>query len=37
MKVWLATQCFHTSKELMDGVNNWLHILATPFSDEGLQ
>jgi histone-lysine N-methyltransferase SETMAR len=24
MKVWLATQHFHTNKELMDGVNNWL-------------
>jgi transposase len=37
MKVWLATQCFHTNKELMDGVNNWLHILVAPFFDEGLQ
>jgi hypothetical protein len=37
MKVWLATQRFHTNEELMDGVNNWLHTLAAPFSDEGLQ
>ena len=37
MKVWLATQRFHTNKELMDGVNNWLHNLAAPFFDEGLQ
>jgi len=37
MKVWLATQCFHTNKELMDGVNNWLHNLVAPFFDEGLQ
>jgi hypothetical protein len=22
MKVWLATQCFHTNEELIDGVNN---------------
>jgi histone-lysine N-methyltransferase SETMAR len=36
-KVWLATQRFHTNKELMDGVNNWLHNLAAPFFDEGLQ
>jgi hypothetical protein len=36
MKVSLATQRFHTNKELMDGVNNWLHILAAPFSDGGL-
>jgi hypothetical protein len=36
MKVWLATQRFHTSEEIMDGVNNWLHNLA-PFFDEGLQ
>jgi transposase len=35
MKVWLATQRFH--EELMDGVNNWLHNLAAPFFDEGLQ
>jgi histone-lysine N-methyltransferase SETMAR len=28
MKVWLATQCFHTNEELMDGVNTWLHNLA---------
>jgi transposase len=37
MKAWLATQCVHTNKELMDGVNNWLHNLAAPFFDEGLQ
>jgi len=37
IKVWLATHCFHTNKELMDGVNNWLHNLAAPFFDEGLQ
>jgi len=35
MKVWLATQCFHTNEELMDGVNNGLHNLAAPY--EGLQ
>jgi hypothetical protein len=23
MKVWLATQRFHTNEELMDGVSNW--------------
>jgi histone-lysine N-methyltransferase SETMAR len=33
MKVWLATQRFHTNKELMDGVNNWLRTLAAPFFD----
>jgi hypothetical protein len=22
MKVWLATQCFHTNEQLVDGVNN---------------
>jgi histone-lysine N-methyltransferase SETMAR len=37
MKFWLATQRFHTNEELMDGVNNWLHNLATPFFDAGLQ
>jgi len=37
MKVWLATQRFHTNEELMDGVNNWLHNLTVPFFDEGLQ
>ena len=37
MKVWLATQRFHTNEERMDGVNKWLHILAAPFFDEGLQ
>jgi transposase len=36
MKVWLAIQRFHTNKELMDGVNNWLHNLAAPFFDKGL-
>ena len=34
IKVWLATQRFHTNEELMDGVNNWLHNLAVPFFDE---
>jgi len=37
MKVWLATQRFHTYEELVDGVNNWLHNLAASFFDEGLQ
>jgi hypothetical protein len=37
MKVWLATQHFHSNEELMDGVKNWLHNLAAPFFDEGLQ
>jgi len=37
MKVWLATQHFHANKELVDGVNNWLHNLVAPFFDEGLQ
>ena len=37
MKVWLATQHFHTNEDLMDGVNNWMHNLAAPFFDEGLQ
>jgi histone-lysine N-methyltransferase SETMAR len=37
MKVWLATQRFHTKEELMDGVNNWLHNLAAPFFEKGLQ
>jgi histone-lysine N-methyltransferase SETMAR len=37
MKVWLVTQRLHTNEELMDGVNNWLHNLAAPFFDEGLQ
>ena len=37
MKVWLATQHFHTNEELMDGANNWLHNLAAPFFDKGLQ
>jgi histone-lysine N-methyltransferase SETMAR len=35
MKVWLATQRFHTNEELTDGVNIWLHDSA-PFFDEGL-
>jgi len=34
MKVWLATQHFHTNEELMDGVNIWLHNLVAPFFDE---
>jgi len=25
MKVWLATQRFHTNKEIMDGVKTWPH------------
>jgi hypothetical protein len=37
MKVWLATQRFHTNEELMDGFNTRLHNLAAPFFDEGLQ
>jgi len=37
MKVWLATQRFHTNEELTDGVKTWLHNLAAPFYDEGLQ
>ena len=37
MKVWLATQHFHTNKELMDVVNIWLHNLTVPFFEEGLQ
>ena len=37
MKVWLDTQRFHTNEELMEGVNNWLHNLAAPYFDEGLQ
>jgi hypothetical protein len=37
MKVWLATQPFHTNKELMNGVNNWLHNLAALFCEEGLK
>jgi histone-lysine N-methyltransferase SETMAR len=28
---------FHTNEELMNGINNWLHNLAAPFFDEGLQ
>jgi len=34
MKVWLATQRFNTNKELVDGVNIWLHNLVPPFYDE---
>jgi len=34
IKVWLATQRFHTNEELMHGVNIWPHNLATPFFDE---
>jgi hypothetical protein len=37
VKVWLATQRFHTNEELMDEVNNWLLNLAAPFFEEGLQ
>jgi len=37
MKVWFATERFHTNEELVDGVSNWLHNLAAPFFDEGLQ
>jgi hypothetical protein len=37
MKVWLGTRHLHTNEELMDGVKNWLHNLAAPFFDEGLQ
>jgi len=37
MKVRLATQRFHTNEELVDGVSNWLHNLAVPFFEEGLQ
>ena len=37
VKVWLATQRFHTNEELMDGVNNWLNNLAALFFDERLQ
>jgi histone-lysine N-methyltransferase SETMAR len=37
VKVWLATQHFHSNEELMDGVNNWLGNLAAPTIDESLQ
>lgn len=37
MKDRLATQCFTTSKELMDGLNNWLDTLAELFFDKRLQ
>jgi hypothetical protein len=37
MKVWLATQGFHTNEEPIDGTNNWLHNLVAPFFDVGLQ
>jgi len=37
MKVWSATQRFHTNEELMDGVKPWLHNLAAPFYVEELQ
>ena len=37
MKVWLATQRFHTNEELMNGVRTWPSNLAAPFYDEGLQ
>jgi hypothetical protein len=36
-KVWLATQRFHTNKQLMEGVNGRLHNLAAQFFDKGLQ
>jgi hypothetical protein len=35
--VWLATQHSHTNEELTDGINNWLHTVAAPLFDEGLQ
>jgi hypothetical protein len=34
MKVWLAAQRFHTSKELVDGVNIRLCNSVVPFFDE---
>jgi hypothetical protein len=37
MKVCLATQHVHSNEELVDGVNNWLHTLAAPVFDDGLQ
>jgi hypothetical protein len=37
MKVWLATQRFHTNEKLVDGANNWMHNFATLFFNEGLQ
>jgi len=37
MKVRLATQRFHTNKDIMDGVKTWLHNLAALFYDKGLQ
>jgi hypothetical protein len=37
MKVWLGPSVSTTNEELRDGVNNWLHNLAAPFFDEGLQ
>jgi histone-lysine N-methyltransferase SETMAR len=37
IKVWLATQRFHTNEEFMDGGNIWLYNLAGPLFDEGLQ
>ena len=37
MKVWLATQRFHTNEEPMDGVNIQLYNLAAPFFDEWVQ
>ena len=33
----VGTQRFHTNEELMDVVNKWLHNLAVPFFEEGLQ
>jgi hypothetical protein len=37
MKVWLATQHFHTNEHLMEGVNNLLHNLAALFFDNAQQ
>jgi transposase len=34
MKIWLATQCFYTNEELVDGVSIWLHNLVAPFFDK---
>jgi transposase len=37
MKILLGTQRFHTNEKLMAVVNKWLHNLAAPFFEEGLQ
>jgi len=37
MKIWLTTKRLHNNKELVDGVNKWLHNLVSLFFDEGLQ